>query len=185
MLPGPRPAQHSSDIAPYGFDTLISAASLAGRIDAPKPQGGRSDSVVAHLDAQAAVESNGKTLPPWTTPTGFGTGLMVGNSYSQMQPPGNGLGVRYKLPNPIGSNMMLPSQGRRPSGTMGFAPSEIENYHENTSQEESAKAETQGSVNKKRQRAVTSKKGGASKRENKQLETVSSSPERKKAKTRE
>ncbi|KAJ4371464.1 hypothetical protein N0V83_004681 [Neocucurbitaria cava] len=45
---------HRLPTSSNSFDSLLTAVNVASRIDAPKPQG-RNDSVVSHLDAQAAA----------------------------------------------------------------------------------------------------------------------------------
>ncbi|KAF1969509.1 hypothetical protein BU23DRAFT_512923 [Bimuria novae-zelandiae CBS 107.79] len=93
MTPKAPRAQHGHASA-HGLNTLVSAASYTEKIDAPKPKGGRNDSVVAHLDAQAAAaERDHRLLPPWMTSTGFGSTVTGTNIYSQTQSPPDGLGI--------------------------------------------------------------------------------------------
>ncbi|KAF2449557.1 hypothetical protein P171DRAFT_195316 [Karstenula rhodostoma CBS 690.94] len=161
----------------HGLDTLVSAASFAERIDAPRPQDGRNDSVVAQLDAQAAIaQRNRRTLPPWSTQTGFGTALTGRSPYIQMQPPAARLGTTHSPSGLIPTNMMLPSQH-----VDGFTLPEDQTSHAQATQEEDVQPKVDSNVNKKRQRA-TSNKASAPKREKQQPESRSSSPERKKAK---
>lgn len=62
---------HTHQLSPQGqFDALLTAANTVSKIDAPKPQG-RHDSVVSHLDAQAAIaERNMQHSSAWTFPHG-------------------------------------------------------------------------------------------------------------------
>ncbi|KAJ4360569.1 uncharacterized protein N0V89_001135 [Didymosphaeria variabile] len=178
MLSGRPTVQQFNDPPAHHLDTLVSAASFAERIDAPKPQGSRNDSVVAYLDAQAAAaERNRRTLPPWSTPTGFGTALTGRASYSQLQSPAAGLNITHSPPNQVLPNMKPPSQQH-----IGFAPpgGRISNAH--ATQDEDVRPTTMNnSVQEKRQRA-TSKKASVSKGEQKLPDSLSPSPKQKKAK---
>lgn len=170
MAFGRSKAQQSNGNPGHGLDTLVAAASFAEGIDAPKPQDGRNDSVVAQLDAQAAIaERNRRTLPPWSTPTGFGTALTGRNPYLQIQPPTARLGTTPLSPsNGVPTSMMLPFQH-----VEGFDLPEGHTGHVQATQEEDIRPKVDSNVSKKRQCATIKKA---------QPGSQSSSPDRKKAK---
>ncbi|KAL5403452.1 hypothetical protein PMIN03_009861 [Paraphaeosphaeria minitans] len=175
MVFGRPTAQQFHDTPAHGLNTLVSAASFAERIDAPKPQEGRNDSVVAQLNVQGAIaERSGRTLPPWSTPTGFGTALTGISPYRQMQAAAASLGTTLSPSNRIPTTMMLPSQHFE-----GLVSSEGQISHAQTVQEDDVEPTVDLNVSKKRQHA-TSKKTSVSKRVKKQPESRSSSPDRKK-----
>ncbi|KAL1598980.1 hypothetical protein SLS60_008126 [Paraconiothyrium brasiliense] len=177
MLSGRPTFQHFNDPPAHDLDTLVPAAPVAGRIDAPKPQGSRNDSLVTYLDAQAAVaERDRRSLPPWSTPTGFGTALTGRAPYTQMRSPAAGLDITHSLPSPILPSMKLPSQHH-----MGFTHpgGRVSNAH--ATQKEDVKPTVDNNAHKKRQRA-TSKKTSVPEDEQELPDTLSPSPNRKKVK---
>lgn len=127
MLPE-SPPRHSDYGPTHGLDTLVSAASFAERIDAPQAQDGRNDSVVAHLDAQAAAtERNQRILPSWIPTNGYGNTGTGTNMYNQMQRPTSGMGMTQSEPCEVPSNMTLPSQGQEVAGFGYFDPNDGSN----------------------------------------------------------
>ncbi|OAG11869.1 uncharacterized protein CC84DRAFT_58093 [Paraphaeosphaeria sporulosa] len=168
-------AQRFNDNPAHGLNTLVSAASFAERIDAPKPQDGRNDSVVAQLDAQAAIaERNRRMLPPWSTPTGSGTAITGRSPYIQMQAATAHLGTTFSPSNGIPTAMMSPSQHSE-----GLTSFEGQTSHAQTVQEDDVEPKMDINVSKKRQRA-TSKKVRVSTRVKKPPESQSSSLDWKK-----
>ena len=149
MVPTHQPIGHETT-STHGLDTLVSAASYTEKLAVPKPQNGRTDSVVAYLDAQAAAaECNRQEAPPWMTPTGYGSAITGNNFYSQMHPPIDSSGFIQNQQKHVQPMKILPSQTQEATGLGAFAAAGLNATADGPEKEDDKKSDKEKCPNEK------------------------------------
>ena len=153
MVPGHSKAIHKQ--SPFqNTDTLVPVASYAKELEVRQPQDDRSDSVVAHLDAQAvAAEQNARQVPPWMTASGYGSTVTGNNFHSQMHSHTASSDMVREQRNHASQNFTVPPQNwERPGlGSMGMTGGKDTGV--DAQDQEKAGACPEQDVSRKRQRA--------------------------------
>lgn len=122
MVPAVKTPGHANGSA-LGLNSFVPAVPYTKNLAVPKPQNGRNDSVVAHLDAQAAAAERNRqdAQPPWMTSSGYGSALTGHDLYSQMYSPMADLDMMQNQQNFVPWIYTLPSQTQEATGSGAFA----------------------------------------------------------------